>query len=67
MNNNEKMKFKIEFEWVAEISELDKELITDKEWFYKETVEYVEDVIKESFVVEGHEWVENLKIELIEK
>lgn len=72
------MKLKIEFELVEDIEkqlrdwEPRKELITElfknnKEKFYKKEINDVKVAIIKEFTFGEYEWVENLKVELVEE
>lgn len=71
------MKLKIEFDLVEDIDkqirdwESNSELITDfnnnKEQFYKKEIKDIKEAITKEFAFGEYEWVENLKVELVEE
>ena len=71
------MRLKIEFDLVEDVEKQEKdwgikpEFISkyknDKEKFYKKHMEDIKDAIKKEFTLDEYEWVENLKIRVVEE
>lgn len=71
------MKLKIEFELIEDIEkqirdweskpELIREFNNNKEKFYKKELDDIREAITKEFTFEEYEWVENLKVELVEE
>lgn len=71
------MKLKIEFELIEDIEkqirdweskpELIREFNNNKEKFYKKELDDIREAITKEFTFGEYEWVENLKVELLEE
>lgn len=71
------MKLKIEFDLVEDIDkqirdweskpELIREFNNNKEKFYKKELDDIREAITKEFTFGEYEWVENLKVELVEE
>lgn len=71
------MRLKIEFDLVENIEkqkedwgvkpEIVEELENNKEEFFKKHIEDVKEAIKREFTFDEYEWVENLKVEMVEE
>lgn len=71
------MKLKIEFELIEDIEkqirdweskpELIREFNNNKEKFYKKELDDIRETITKEFTFGEYEWVENLKVELMEE
>jgi hypothetical protein len=71
------MKLKIEFELIEDIEkqirdweskpELIREFNNNKEKFYKKELDDIREAITKEFTFGEYEWVENLKVELMEE
>lgn len=71
------MRLKIEFDLVEDVEKQEKDwgikpevmskYKSDKERFYKKHMEDIKETIKKEFTFDGYEWVENLKVKVVEE
>lgn len=71
------MRLKIEFDLVEDVEKQEKDCgikpefmskyKSDKERFYKKHMEDIKEAIKKEFTFDEYEWVENLKIRVVEE
>lgn len=71
------MRLKIEFDLVEDVEkqrkdwgvkpEIVEKIENNKEEFYKKHIEDIKHVIEREFTFDEYEWVENLKVEMVEE